>query len=93
MHSSDQIRRGSFEHQVVMIAHEHVRVNAPPAAFAGLPECLQKGAAVASVFENGIAPIPAIQEVVDCSRKFHANSSSHGVLFSDGGRLLARQKF
>ena len=72
MHSFDQVRFRGFEHEMKVVAHQYISMDAPAGALASLPESRQKGPAVLVVSVNGFPPIPAVKHVVDGSGKFDA---------------------
>jgi hypothetical protein len=53
------------------------RVNLPIGLGTGLGEGFQKAAAVGIVFEDGFAPVAAIDEVVNCAWVFDADFAGH----------------
>jgi hypothetical protein len=56
-----------------MISHQAEGLHLPTGFEASLTQCGEKLLAVLSVAEDGLAPISAIQDVVNGSRIFHSN--------------------
>ena len=59
-----QIRLGGFDEQMVVIGHQHPRVNPPPGQPAGLAQSLEKEAPVIIVEKDRLPPIPPCHDVV-----------------------------
>ena len=51
----------------------------PAGIFAGLTERIEKTATILIVVEDGFAPVPAIHQMVNGSRKLDAQRSRHGT--------------
>jgi hypothetical protein len=62
-----------------MIVHETPSMELPAGFLAGFAEGGEEGAAVLIVTKDGLAPVAAIDEVVDGSGKLNAQGSGHRV--------------
>src|ERR1700722_12037245 len=72
VHSFDQVRFRGFEHEMKVVAHQYISMDAPAGPLASLPESRQKGPAVLVVSVNGFPPIPAVKNEIDGSGEFDA---------------------
>jgi len=78
VHPFDQVRLGRLDGEVVMIAHEHIRVHMPAHQIARLAKCFEKRLGFADGEEKIAAVIAAIDDVIDRSGKLDAQPASHG---------------
>ena len=62
---------------MVMIAHQHTGMDPPPCARAGLAEGFQKAPPVLIVLENRLAPVSAVENVINGSLLFNACFAGH----------------
>ena len=76
-HARDEIGFGSLDQQVVVIAHEHIRMDAPAGAPADLAEGPQETLAVGIVAKDVFPPVAPIQDVVKRAAKFEARFPGH----------------
>ena len=62
---------------MVVVPHQHKRMDAPAGARTSLPERLQKTPPIRIILEDRLAPIPTIQHMINSSPKFNACFSGH----------------
>ena len=90
MHASDQIRIGSLDRQMIVVAHDDEGMEEPVGFLAGLEQAVLKRSAGFLVAKNLGAVVAPIQDVIACAGKFEPQLSRHlGKLASvnTGGTL------
>src|SRR5437899_97965 len=78
-HSRNQIAVGSFQHDVIMIAHEAIGMNLPPGLFARFGQRLNEVMAVHIAQENIIALIPSAHHMIHRTGKLQSKLARHGA--------------
>jgi hypothetical protein len=77
-HPGDEVGVGGFHHQMIVIAHQAVRMHLPAGFQAGLAHGLEQVEPVHIGDEDVLAPISAAHDVIHRSGIFQANLSRHG---------------
>ena len=77
-HAHHKIRFRGFQKQMVVVAHEHPRMNPPPRLPARLSEHLQKKPAVIVIKEDRFSAISSRHHVVISPSILDSNVSCHG---------------
>ena len=84
LHPIDQVRLRGLQQKVVMIAHQHKRVNQPPIALGNLSERIQKPLAVFCILKDRLLMIPAAHHVIGRTFKLSSGFSCHAGHLSKG---------
>ncbi len=78
-HARDEIGLRRLSDEMEMIFHETKGVELPAGFFAGFAQCVEEGAAILVVLEDGFAPVTAIHEVIHGTRKLNTQRAGHGA--------------
>ena len=76
-HALGQIAVGGLNEQVVVVAHEAIRIAKPIEALDHLRQRQQERASVVVVLKNGLTPVTACSDVVKRIGKFQAEWAGH----------------
>src|SRR5689334_21229962 len=77
MHPRTEVGPRCLHHQVKMITHQTVSVNLPVRLLTSLSQTLQESFSVLIIPENLLAPITAINQMIDRSLIFHPHLARH----------------
>ncbi len=66
-----------LDEQMVMIGHQHQRVDSPARTQARLAQRGEETLPIRVVAKDRFPPIPAIEQMIDCSLEFDACFTSH----------------
>ena len=75
-----------------MIPHQAVGVDWPAGLGAGFGEGLQKATTIRAILKNRLAPVAAIQDVIDRAGIFHSEFACHDVSFVVGPKVCEPRK-
>src|ERR1044071_9301611 len=78
-HAGDQIGVGGFQHQVVVIAHEAIRVNLPTGLLTSFGQRLEEVVSIHVIQENILTPIASTHHMVHRPRVLNAQLPWHGA--------------
>ena len=93
MHASDQIRIGSLDRQMIVVAHDDEGMQEPVGFLAGLKQAVLKRSARFLVAKNLGAVVAAIQHVIARTGEFESQLSRHvGKLASVKTRATLKVK-
>jgi hypothetical protein len=70
-HAASQISCRRFDEQMIVIAHQAVRVTAPGKAVEHVPDYLKEETPIRVIPKDGLAAVPARGDMVYRSRKFY----------------------
>jgi hypothetical protein len=77
LHALHQIRLGRLNEKMVMIVHQHPRVNKPTRFFTDISQTLQKKPPVVVIHKDRTPPVPPSHHMIKSSFKFQSNTSCH----------------
>jgi hypothetical protein len=75
-----------------MIPHQAVGVDWPAGLGAGFGEGLQKATTIRVILKNRLAPVAAIQDVIDRAGIFHSEFARHDGSFVVGPKVSQSRK-
>jgi septum formation inhibitor-activating ATPase MinD len=76
-HAGDEIGLRRLDHQMKMIAHQTIRMDAPAGLGAGFREGFKETDAVVVVLEDGFTAVTAIHHVIDRSGVLDSQLAGH----------------
>lgn len=87
-HAARQVRLRSFDHQVVVVSHQALDVNAPPVPLLNTVQEVEEDKAVGVVYHDRSRVVPSRRDVVDGAGGKNAVGAAHDGEAS-GGRPFA----
>ena len=91
MNQDGPVRFGRFEEEVLVIRHQHPRMNAPPVGFGCRSEMREQGSAVAIVDEDVFLPITSGCDVPDRAGMLETQRACHGPESNRAGESRSPQ--
>ena len=76
-HSVSEVSLRGLANQVKMIAHEAVRMDLPTGFFAYFSKRFQEAFAVEVIQKDGLTPVAAIHDMVNCAWVLESKFSGH----------------
>ena len=91
-HPRHEVGVRGLDQQMVMIAHQHQRVDPPARAQARLAQRGQETRAIRVVAKDRLTAVPAIEHMIDGPLEFDACFASHAISRSPFTPALSKQK-